>query len=337
MSDYVLKSDEVMTPSELGNFVKKREAKKSTILIPGILNRQAVTLFYGRYHSHKTYFSVWLAQNWAAGVEIPHFDIEDKMRVLYLNYETPAALFFKRWEVTRKALDISKKALDKRCRICRYQFDFSESKRSSIKKSSYENELSTSTHIEDERNLEDAINETEADIIIIDSLKSYVKSPLDIAAALRMLTQVANRYNAAFWVIHHENEEKFGEGKVFGGSIRNYPNTVIHAVGWRRKGADTDDRGIGLRFDKTTKKQIDRISFKHEKGHVFVENEYSPSKNSKKRKSVKSAAPLTKKDKIKGRIKKLKEDGVKKTDILNALEKEGIDRNYAGKILRGDR
>lgn len=337
MSDYQISDNDIMTPSELGNFVKKREAKKSSILIPGILNRQAVTLFYGRYHSHKTFFSVWLSQNWATGAEIPHFEIEEKMRILYLNYETPAALFFKRWEVTRKALGISKKALDKRCYICRFHFEFSELKRASLKKDAYEDQINTSTQIEDERNLISAILEAKADIVIVDSLKSYVRSPLDIAPALRMFGRVADTYNVAFWVVHHENEEKFGEGTVFGGSIGNFPGTVIHAVGWPRKPGKDDEQGIGLRFDKKTKKHLRPISFRHEKGHVFVENEYNPSKNSKKRKSVKAAAPSTKKDKIKARIKELKADGVKKTDILDTLEKEGIDRNYAGKILRGDR
>lgn len=337
MSDYEISSDEIMTPSELGNFANKREAKNAAILIPGILNRQAVTLFYGRFHSHKTYFSVWIGQNWATGAEIPYFGIKDKMKILYLNYETPALIFFKRWEATREALSISKKALDKRCHICRFHFEFSELKRSSLLKDSSENQISTLTQIEDEKNLISAISESKADIVIVDSLKSYVRSALDIAPALRMFSRVADNYNVAFWIVHHENEEKFGEGKVFGGSIRNYPNTVIQAAGWRRKAGNAIKRGIRLRFDKTTKKWIDRISFQHEKGHIFIENEYSFSKKSKKQKSGKAATPLTKKDKIIARIVELKKKGVEKAEFLNILKDEGFDGNYAGKILRGDR
>ena len=164
----------ILTPSQLRKFVKMREAKKPATLIPGILNRQAVTLFYGRPFSHKTYFSVWLGQCWATGAEIPHLSIENKMRILYLNYETPSALFVKRWEISRETMGISREELDKRCRISRDHYQFTELKKRYAATSSSDYESNTSGFIKDHELLTEAINESKADIVIVDSLKSYV-------------------------------------------------------------------------------------------------------------------------------------------------------------------
>jgi len=320
--------------------VKKVEAINSgtaQVLIKNILVRQGVTVLYGPWGSHKTWLAMFLTCLWSKGAGLDIFTPQKSLRILTIQNELPDYLYVERvkamFKVTkpnRANLFINTHNLDiippKGSAVSTYEFIISSKRFSRIERCGFqfdEEENIYKDGDDDQDRVKVAVSShklihfeilcNKPDVVVIDSLKQYVDSPLDVKPAFQQLLKMAREYNVAFLVIHHEKpDERDKRNNMWGGANTDRLTYVLRCTPFNSVGVS----GIRISFPKPQNvKQVESISLIHNDDHTFSFQNYKPkAKSDKNNKKTKKAAiiALLKEAKRKGKDKEQAREMIKR-------------------------
>jgi RecA-family ATPase len=319
--------------------VKKVETINSTtaqVLIKNILVRQGVTVLYGPWGSHKTWLTMFLSCLWSRGEGVNIFTPKKPLRILTVQNELPDWMYvdrlksmFKVTKPNRANLFINTHNLDiippKGNAVFTHEFIISAKRLSRIERSGFlfndieeiykdgdDDQNKVKVTVSSHKLIHYEILCNNPDVIVIDSLKQYVDSPLDVKPAFQQLSKIAREHNVAFFVIHHEKpDERDKRNNMWGGANTDRLTYVLRCTPFNSEGVS----GIRISFPKPQNvKQIESISLIHNDDHTFSFQDYKPkAKSDKNDKKTKKAAiiALLKEAKRKGKDKEQAREMIK--------------------------